>query len=314
MKNPELKSEFYRKLKREDPYVSDFFGKLLEFEEKFNKDLYEFSADEIQVFVNRSFGGQKDPVTRALSVIRQYTRFAQHKLPGVEDLRNYRYVKTSEVDELWATTFASPEHFEDALNQTFCPVDANNADICLRCFLWAAYMEIDDHDIISLTNDAVDFKRRDITVSGHKYPMYKQSIPAFKKACTLKEFEVVSPKNSHTITRVDNNLLLRGKMTAHSNSGRELNSIRTEIARVNQWKSQSFSYNSVRYSGMFFRVYQKELAGKPIDAAKDFTIFENRRKKAELTDEHSVSRREYRELLGIRNKYKAWKNAFHSEK
>ena len=57
MKNVGLKSEFYRKLKHEDPYVSEFFGKLLEFEDRFGKDLYEFNAKEIQAFVDRSFGG-----------------------------------------------------------------------------------------------------------------------------------------------------------------------------------------------------------------------------------------------------------------
>ena len=312
MKNTELKQEFHMKLKRGDPYTLKFFSKLSEFEEKYDKDLFEFSTDELLTFLYRSFGGKDDPVTRAVTLVRQYTRFVHHKNENIEDLRNYRFVEVSELDEMWATMFGSPDHLANTMDQIFYPVENDNADICLRCFLWLAYAEVDDVDALTVTENDIDLNEHTVTISGEKYPIYEQAVLTFQKARTLTSFMVPAPKNPHYVKRVGGNLLLRGKLMSHNTSVRELNAIRAEIARINQCKSQSISYNNVRYSGMFHRVYQLEMSGKTIDPQNDFVVFENRRKKAEKTDEFSVARREYRELLSLRNKYKTWKKAFHS--
>lgn len=314
MKNVELKTEFYRKVKRGDFYTSKLLHLISAAEDRFNKELYDWSPEEMSKFLTLNFYGQENPAYRAVSVIRQYNRFykAKHKADGVElpDSKNYQGLGKGSEAEVWGTMYASPEHLSKVMDETFSPVDAMETDLCIRGYLWLAYAELDDEDAVAVRENDLDFEHSVIRFRGKEYQMYKPAIDTFRRLSTAREFNVRAQKDVRRVNRAEGSWLLRGRGVSSNKEDLTVASMRATLSRVNLLKSRSFSYNNVRYSGMFYRLYQKEKSGGTV-LPEDYISFEDRRHLIQRNDKAAADNRAYREGRRMVNRYKIWKKAFH---
>lgn len=286
-------------------------------EEKWGMDLSQQSTENLQPVVNELTGVRSKSTELILIILKEYVKWCGRN--GYDVSKGIFDVRIVTIDKIQNQMVASPLHLKSKLDEFFAPVEEETVDITYRVFLWMAFAGLEDKDAIRVTSDCVDLKNLRINFEGHSYEIYKECIEDFEKASTLTSFQYKHPNYTTYRDRAEGKLIMRGIRTPTV----DLKTIRPVINKrfsvddaSNETSSRQksrLSYRRIFLSGVFYRAYERERAGLPVDFS-DFVALSIERK--EKTKKYTVTKT--RTLTTIANTlereyladYEKWKCAF----
>lgn len=286
------------------------------YEEDWGLDLSQQSAEKLQPVVNELTGVRSKSTELILIILKEYVKWCGRS--GYEVSKGIFDVRINTIDKIQNQMVASPLHLKAKLDEFFEPVDEETIDITYRVFLWMAFAGLDDKDAIRVTADCVDLKNLRINFEGHSYEIYKECIQDFEKSCNLTDFQYKHPNYITRRDRAGGNLIMRGIRTPTV----DLKTIRPVINKkfsvgdtgeTSGRQKSRISYKRIYLSGIFYRAYERERAGLPVDFS-EFVARSIERK--EKTKKYTVTKT--RTLATIANTiereyladYEKWKCAF----
>lgn len=285
-------------------------------EEKWRMDLSQQCTEELQPVVNELTGVRSKSTELILIILKEYVKWCGRN--GYEVSKGIFDVRIITIDKIQNQMVASPLHLKSKLDDYFDAVEEETVDITYRVFLWMAFAGLEDKDAIRITADCVDFKNLRINFEGHSYEIYKECLEDFKKACLLPSFQYNHPNYSTRRDRANGNIIMRGFRSPTV----DLMTIRPvinkkfavdDVEETGGRQKSRISYKRIYLSGIFYRAYERERAGLPVDFS-EFVAQSIERK--EKTKKYTVTKT--RTLTTIANTlereyladYEKWKCAF----
>lgn len=308
MYNEERKMRFLTEMRSSVDFGRSVFNTIEPYEQKEEKDLCELTVDILQPIANAKFGSRTRTTDSTIAFLRSYVGWCKEQ--GYPTCSDVYELKTEMDEKMKRMMIASPIHLEAILNKIFEPVASETVDCLYRCYLWMGFAGIEEAEAIEVTVDEIDFDTMTIEHGGKSYEIYREAVPAFKMACNATEFRYVNPnytdgKQGGYRNRYPGEHLLRGIRSAQI----KLTTIRAVIGKKFKAEGIETSYGKIRLSGLFYKTYEMERFGEPINF--DVFIIERMGK----TD-HQYHRNYTRNKLanGIRrdleDDYECWKAAF----
>ena len=125
-----------------------------------------------------------------------------------------------------------------------------------------------ENDILEVKINEIDFLNMTVRHNGEEYVIYRESIPALRNCIDLSSFVYKHPLYTaeKEIKRSEGDILLRGTRDAFS-----VKVMRTTLSKKSKQAlddgktTQKLSYYRVWLSGLFFRMYEREKVGIPVD-------------------------------------------------
>ncbi len=315
MFNEELKKRFLRECGFNDRYSAEFislFGKSEPFEKEYGYDLCTFSTSELQLFCDQSLGMRQSSRANALTRLSRYINWAvESGVSGAEN--NLRYVSIDETNKFRDRMVSSPSHLSDILDKIFRHDDDCTTDIIYKSVYWMAFSGIECDAIKSMTEDMVDFNNMVVFLNGKEYQIYEESKDTLLSCKEIKQFRLYHPTFREKYVwrdRASGDLLFRGIDGQDGISFLLTNASRkVKSANKNGIVSCRFTYETLRLSGLFFRLYELEKMGVNPDfrwVAEN--VMHGREYKA--TKDHTMNSKVTRIATAYKKDYESWKFAF----
>mgnify|MGYP006907948901 CR=1 FL=1 len=272
MYNAELKSRFTKEYTesisvREACYSA--FSAFEPYEQHWGADLCTQSAEVLQPAVDKLLGLRSKSIQLRLTIYQEYVKWCiRNDVPGACD--GMLNIDSSGLSKMRKQTVKNPKHLQNYLNDICDPESDGTADNTLRCYHWLAYAGMDEADIFQVREADVDLSSMLVRFNNTEYPLYREAIPAIRNCMTLTQFLYKHPNYAADKIvyrdRVDGDILIRGVRSTPS-----VSSMRAELSRRTRLKTQEgktdlrLSYYRVWISGVFYRMYENELAGAEPD-------------------------------------------------
>lgn len=247
------------------------------FEEEFGGDLCTMPLDQLTRALKNIPTVRGKSFLARLSLLRDYCSWCKMtNVPGAcLEIFN---VQISGAEKINSSMVSGPMHLQKCLDEICDKEIENTIDCIYRCFYWLAFAGMKSSDILRVCGSNVDFENMEVHFEGRDYPIYRESIDAFRNAASLKEFVYKNPTYNSDIVRdrVDGDLLMRGIRGMVTEK-----SMRVELSRRSRKSldagatAKRLSYYRIWLSGLFFRLYERERAGYAVNfagAAEDFMI------------------------------------------
>ena len=244
-------------------------------EEAWGADLCTKSTEELQPVIDEIVGLRSKSQWMSLTILKEYVKWCiTMNVPGACD--GMLRITAVGLDKVRKQMVTSPLHLQRYLNEVFDPEGDETIDNLYRCYYWMAFSGIREEDTLSITASDVDFMDMSIRYGENCVPLYRESLPAFHNAVELSGFLYKHPNYAKEIRRdrVPGDTIMRGvRATTKTMSIRSMLSHRSAAALQDGKTKQQLSFYRVWMSGLFYRMYERERAGIPVDfsdAAVDF--------------------------------------------
>jgi len=245
------------------------FNVFEKYESEWGADLCTKSAEELQPIVDASVGFRARSKHLRMRILCDYVKWCmKNGEPGACD--GMLRVQISGVEKMRQQTVTSPLHLQVYLNKIFAPENEETTDNIYRCFYWLAYAGMEEEEILKVRISEVDFSNMTVKHNGKEYPIYREALRAFKNCVNLTQFLYKHPNySSDKIVykdRAPGDTVIRGLKAPPSTQ-----TVRVELSRRSKEAIESgitdlkLSYFRVWLSGLFYRMYERELAGFPVD-------------------------------------------------
>lgn len=317
MYNEELKRKFlkeYTKSESTAQVCKVTFEAFEPYEVEWDADLCTRSAEILQPVVDELSGLRTRTKWTRLMVLKDYVKWCLAQ--GVEGACNGMLeINTTGLDKVILETVSSPRQLQKFLDEVCLPESEQATDNIYRCFYWLAFMGLPEEHILNVRVSDVDFETLTVRYANREFPMYRESLPAFKNCVTLTQFKFVHPNyGADKIIyndRVDGDILIRGvRQIASSKTIRVELSRRNAKALAKNHTTKKLSYLRVWMSGLFYDMYERERAGEPVDfisAAREFTKGKRYKLESGRNSQESKVRRVARDY---EEDYRRWKIAY----
>ncbi len=294
-------------------YGFRLFEALEPYEEEWGADICTQPLDRVKPVVEKFCGMRDQSKARPLYILRGYAEWCVAH--GVPDARlDICEIRDIGEDKMRRQMVKVPAQLQVYLDAVFDPEDDETTDTNLRTFLWLAFSGMRDTDILRLRSGDVDFRRMKVLFEGAEYPLYAESILSVSNSAQLTRFAYRHDNYANGLSYIDRipgDLLMRGIRAVPS-----LQSIRVKItqkarqARESGKTTLELGYYRVWLSGMFYRKWTEEQAGKPVDfSAEARAVMGDRVYR--LDKGRNTQSAKFREL--VRNyeiDYQRWKTTF----
>ncbi len=287
--NNEASKEIYRRL----------FSRVSQVEFELDQDLCQISdEDKIQEILYLICGVKKNTTNVVLSRCKQYIQWClREKVPGATDaLLNNQY----NSDEKFLTGLVgSAKDLTRCLNVVFDKEIKHTYDNVCRCFFWLAFIGVPLKDVFEIKSSDVDLNKKKITHNSAAYEICDEAMPSITNCVKLRAFMYSHPNYSTDISRdrVNSDQLLRG-----IKNEAKITTLKPTISkRVNQKGIIQLKYDKVLLSGIFCRMYQRELDGYPINFEE---VVRHYLKPGQAKNRINAS------VSNIEYEYKIWKKVF----
>ena len=269
MFNSELKTRFVREYTSSvstAKVCETIFNQFEPYECVWNADLCTRSAEDLQPIIDTIVGFRVRSKWMRIIVLKDYVKWCINvaNVPGACD--GMLQINTIGLDKVKQQTIASPLHLQKYLDQICSPESDKSTDSIYRCFYWLAYGGVAEEEILSSKCADVDFTNMVVHYKDTEIPIYREAISAFKNCVELDQFVYNHPNYSKTVwkERVDGDTLVRG-----IRSNLSIYSLRVEISRRAKNNEEKtglrLSYFRTWISGVFYRMYERELIGEKPD-------------------------------------------------
>lgn len=270
MYNEELKTKFVRGYTNSistAEVCQTIFNAFEQYEVEWDADLCTRSAEELQPVVDNLVGFRARSKWMRLIILKDYVKWCiGMKVPGACD--GMLKIETVGLEKVKHQTVASPLHLQRYLDSICEPESEETTDNIYRCFYWLAYGGVAEEDILSIKCNDVDLDSMVVRYNGTEVPIYREALPAFKNCVKLTQFVYKHPNYDKLVykDRADGNTLVRGIRSAPSIKAMRVELSRRSKAKMDEGKTDlKLSYFRVWISGLFYRMYERERAGIPVD-------------------------------------------------
>ena len=308
-------------------------------ESDLNLDLIRFDEDALRkVFEILSGGPDRSKTTKETRIVRSYIRWAADKGLIGGDQTNWNKVSSTGVNFARNRLFASDYQLNIFMDYCFQPIADDTFDNFYRVLLWLAFAGVPIQKAFSIDESEVDIWNMRITHDGAVFQLSPYALPAIQRLMMAKQFKVLGGRHPRTLKREKGTLLLRRtnvRKTDQSSDDEKTwdrwvrNTMRPSLMarfrdaekRFVTNKPKGFpetlafgtSYKYIALSGVYYRMYQRELAGlKP-----NFREVAIEQADLKLKDSEEKGDIEKKRRLAVRAKrwsysrnYDAWKAAF----
>ena len=256
-----------------DALFRNVFLLVAPYEEEKNADICTWSREDCQLVLERLAGFRSYSSENRARLLRRYANWCiEQKVPGATgNLLASRATGKSKVREM---TLSGPEHLEKILNTILDPVEVASSDVILRGYCWLAFSGVSDESIADIRCKDVDLDRFTISYDGNDYPFCVQAIQTFRILSEMSAFRYFHPGYDNDFiwrARSDGDRLLRGIRGAKPNVLvlRSMLSTRVNEAFKSGKIDVKISFYRIWISGQFYRFFQKERMGEPVDFSKE---------------------------------------------
>lgn len=308
MYNEERKMRFLTETRSAVAFGVSAFNTTGSYEHIADKDLCELPLEVLQPMMNESFGARTRTVDSTIAFIRAYVAWCKEQ--GYSTCDDAYQLKTEMDEKFKRMMIGSPLHLEHILNTAFEPVASETVDCLYRCYLWMAFAGLEEAETVEVTVDEIDFDTMTIEHGGKSYEIYREAVPVFKMACEATQFKYVNPnyaedKRVSYRNRYLGDSLLRGIRS----SKLTLSTIRGIVGKKFKASGVETTYTKVRLSGLFYKVYEMERLGFPVNF--DGYALE-RISKAEHTYHVNYTHNKLKGMIvsDLQDDYECWKAAF----
>ena len=283
MYNAELKNKFIEQYTTSISARSSsvaLFNAFEKYELKWNADVCTVGVEELSAAFGEIVGFRTVSQKSRLSVLQAYARWCLSTgVPGA--CNSAFHIDDVGIEKLKRQTVANSTHLQAYLNQICAPESLDTVDNVYRCYYWLAYSGMNESDAVQVRAQDVDIENMVVRHNGMEFPIYREAIQAFRKCATLDGFQSNHPNYTNKRgyrPRGTGDLLLRA-----SNSTVNVKLFRVtmsqksaELERMDSSNKNlvlNLSYHRVWISGLFYRTYEAERAGMPVDfldAAEQF--------------------------------------------
>lgn len=269
MYNTELKEKFIKEytdsvhIRRS---LLSLFNATEKYEEEWGADICTKTASELKDVAEDIIGFRASSTTR-ISLLRNYVEWCiNNNVPGACD--GALNLTTNGLGKLKREMVRNPRHLQKYLDDICSPESYCTADNAIRCYYWLAYAGMKEEDIFKVTGADVNFNDMVVEYNNEAYPLYRESLPAFKNCVYLKEFVYIHPNYPPVKReRVEGDILIRGFRSTPT-----VGTMRVELSRRSRKYFErcrkngnedalKLSHYRVWLSGVFYRFYEDELAG-----------------------------------------------------
>ena len=274
MYNQELKERFIAEFSDKESrkrVAREFFDAFEEHERAWSADLCTRSAEELQPILNPMIGVRRGSKYVRVNILSAYLKWCvKQGVPGAKDISDQ--IVVSRDDNMRRGTVANPAHLQWYLDQLLRPESEQTVDAILRCYYWLAYSGVTEEEALRVRVQDVNFATMSINCGNYKeVPIYREAIPAFRCCVEQTQFKFVTT-NYNKVSyrdRAPGDLLLRGIKTMSDAAGFRVKMSNKSKAAIAEGKTDlRLSYFKVFLSGLFYRTYELERAGMPIDFKK----------------------------------------------
>ena len=293
------------------------FNRFEKYEVEKDSDLCTMGTDELQSIVSNMLGVRSGGHYAVTCLLKAYAKWClENGIDGATD--SMMHVTDDNLEKIRKQMVSSPLHLQKYLDTLYYSENEKTVDDTFRCFFWLAFGGCEQDDVIRVLDSDVDFEDMVVRIDEIKeYPIYRESLKAFKNCVNLTSFVYKHPNYSKDILRdrVPGHQLLRG-----IKSEANLDYIRAQISErarkaIKLGKTISnLSHYRVWLSGMFYRIYQYELAGFDPDFSElALKFMDNKGNKYNSEDNKANTKYKIaykRALRDFEEDYNRWKAAF----
>jgi hypothetical protein len=244
-------------------WAKSLFERIQPFEEERGADFCTFDLETTQQVFESVASVSKQGRGALRSVLRGYCRWCrEHGVEGVTDATEQIDVMAS--DAMRRKTVRNPRHLQAFLDVLCVPESEQTSDNNFRSYYWLAYSGLGDEEIFRVTTDEVDFLNAVVRHGGREYPIYREAVPALRNCVELSAYRYLNPNYTEAIwrDRVPGNILLRGVRSTPTVGIIRVDFAKREKKAVAEGKTDmQLSYRRIWLSGVFYRMYEDELAG-----------------------------------------------------
>lgn len=313
MYNEAVKQRFIREnagSEKSQRNLVTLFNSIEKYEQEWDADCCTKTAEELQPMLNDVVGIRSNSQTVTLSLLRSYARWCvQNRVPGACDGLLEASVDNSA--KLRLQMVQGPLQFQQYLNTVFAPEEDETVDLVYRCYLWCAFIGLEEESVLELRSGDVDLNAMKLSCGEKLYDLPREAVPAFRRLTELDAFNY-SHKNYGTIRRARNegDMLLRGYKG--ETKIRTLRAAVTDAGAmaVKDGKTQRrLTYDKARLSGLFFRFYERECNGDEPGFDRIASDWVSSRQPAD-TDPAKYRIMRNKKERELKKDYNSWKSAF----
>lgn len=282
------------------------------YETAWGADLSTRSKEELQPVLEKVLGLRTSSQGMSLTILREYVKWCLlTKTPDACDAMLHTEVLG--LSKIRRQMVSSPLHLQKSLDEVFESENENTIDITYRCYYWMAFAGIYESDTLSVKNSDINFTEMEINYRDTHVPIYREALPTFRKAVELQSFIYIHPNYNNKIwrNRIPGDTIMRGVRAETRILAIRAVTSRTFAAALDSGKTtHQLSFRRAWMSGLFYRMYERERAGLPVDFTEAAVEFADHGDL--LNRSRSISRNTF-----IANKkkeymedYQRWKIAF----
>ena len=286
------------------------------YEIKWGADVCTRTAVELQEVIDDLAGTRLDLKSSKIISLKNYIKWCVRN--GVEGARDeWSQIQNTGLNKIKTSMVSFPGHLQKCLNELYDEESMQTLDNVYRCFYWLAYSGMKEEDIFNVKNEDIDLVNLVVKYKNDVYPIYKEALPCIRNCMTLKSFYFNHPLYSSDKNvwkdRAPGNTLVRvlsGTCTIKSFrsllSTKVIHESKGVISGVPR-KVQKLGYNRVWRSGMFYRIYEQDLLGFPLDFTEMVEVLFD----GKTSDKPNyITYRKHAVTKSLHQDYLRWKEAF----
>lgn len=291
--------------------ATTIFNAFEPYEIEWKSDLSTKSAGELQPVIDEIVGLRRKSQWMSLTVLKEYVKWCiAMNVPGACD--GMLHITVAGLDKVKRQMVSGPVHLQRYLDELFDPESKETVDNLYRCYYWMAFSGIQEDETLSIKTTDIDFTEMTIRCGDNVFPLYRESLPAFHNAIELTEFSYIHPNYSKIIrrNRVPGETIMRGvKAVTKTLTIRSVLTHRSADALHRGKTKQQLSFYRVRISGLFYRMYERERAGIPVDFSDAAVKFMSG-KTYTLNEKYKIEYKQNSVERDYMEDYQRWKLAF----
>lgn len=283
--------------------ATSIFNALEKYEGLWGRDICTQGVREVTEALDGIVGMRSQGHRLYTNVLRDYLRWCvANGVPGAT--LDALDAQPSGLLKMKTRTVRSPLHMQRFLDTVFAPDEMRTHDCVYRCMLWMAYGGLPDRFVTEVQTQDVDFSHMLVCHAGYEVPIYREASVAFHACAEFSDFRLTRGDVERFRPRYESRQLLRGFQSDATIEQLRTESIRKITAAIKAGRTDiKLSYSRAYLSGLFYRAYEKEMAGiQPDFAAEALEMLdpENRGAQDKVT----------RTIRYLRKDYELWKSTF----
>ena len=268
------------------------------YEEAQQRDLADFSDDDTTSLLGEIGGSKSRSKANMVTILNRYRRWCGRGKIALRDVKLELGIRREMI--------SSPKHLRFILDERFGPLSQYGVDCIYRAVLWLAFSGLKMEAALALPSTALDFETMTVHVGNQSYELYRESLKTLRQLRDMDHFIYYHPAYQAKKARAPGSCLLRGV----SGKVMDARSIRRKLHEAFSKDHDGMTYEKIRTSGVFYRLFELERAGVGTQMIHAVLGEEADRITREKTSSTGEGAWRSAQIRAMSRDYAAWKKAF----